>query len=169
MPCEKCDSLRSFELSGQYKLIIASPRGHSSTKLLNQLADNNYNIHKDDNVITLFFYAKEAFQLGQIINSCFSQVELDDSKALLIPALEANFGAEIILNHSYSLAKLVGLFVSQWLVDLIKNGSLTTFCQPIVQKDTLEPYGFECLLRGSIDNRIIPHSACISHFMRYCF
>lgn len=158
MPCEKCDSLSSFELFGQYKLLIAPPRGHSSTKLLNQLADENYTIHKDNNVISLFFSANEAFKLGQIINSCFSQMELEDSKALLIPALEGDSRVESILNNSYSLAKLVGLFLSQWLVDLIKNGSLTTFCQPIVQKDTLEPYGFECLLRGSINNTIIPPS-----------
>ncbi|KTD31678.1 signal transduction protein (EAL/GGDEF domain protein) [Legionella moravica] len=158
MPCEKCDSLSSYELSGQYKLLISAPRGHSATKLLNQLLDNKYNLHKDDNVISLFFSANEASQLGQIINTSFSQVELEDSKALLIPALEANSGVDIVLNHSYSLAKLVGLLLSQWLVDLIKKGSLTTFCQPIVQKDTLEPYGFECLLRGSINGSIIPPS-----------
>lgn len=158
MPCEKCDSLRSFELSGQYQLLISPPRGHSSTKLLHQLVDKNHSIHKDDNIISLFFSANEAFQLGEIINSCFSQVELEDSKALLIPASESNTMVENILNHSYSLAKLAGLFLSQWLVELIKNGSLTTYCQPIVQKDTLEPYAFECLLRGSINNRIIPPS-----------
>lgn len=158
MPCEKCDSVGTYQLSGQYKLFIAPPRGHSSTKLLNHLVDNNYEIDTDDNLISLKFSAKESFQLGQIIDACFSQVELEDSKALLIPALHVNSGIGIILNHSYTLRKLVGLLLSQWLVDLIENGSLTTFCQPIVHKATLEPYGFECLLRGSINNNIIPPS-----------
>ncbi|MBL7479416.1 EAL domain-containing protein [Legionella bononiensis] len=158
MPCEKCDSVRTYQLSGQYKLLIAPPRGHSSTKLLNHLADNNYDIHTDDNVISLSFSAKESYQLGKIIDTCFSQIELEDSKALLIPAVHANAGVGILLNHTYTLRKLVGLLLGQWLVDLIENGSLTTFCQPIVHKETLEPYGFECLLRGNINNSIISPS-----------
>lgn len=158
MPCEKCDSVRTYQLSGQYKLLIASPRGHSSNKLLNHLVDKHYDAVADDNIISLSFSAKDAFQLGQVIDSCFSQVELEDSKALLLPATQTNASVGILLNHSYALKKLVGLLLSQWLVELIENGSLTTFCQPIVHKDTLEPYGFECLLRGNINNSIIPPS-----------
>ncbi len=157
MPCPKCDSAASYQLTGGYQLLISPPRGHCYSKLVNYLAQCHYDFNiKAGDIIELFFSSDEALRLGQTLERCYSQAELEDSKAVLLPMDMAERNIERVLNHTHSLKKVVGLCLSQWLVELIKNKELTTFCQPILHRDTLKPYGFECLLRGRQDTRIIP-------------
>ncbi|HAU0771281.1 TPA: EAL domain-containing protein [Legionella pneumophila] len=159
MPCEKCDSVTTYHLSGTYQLLILPPRGHCYSKLLKHLTENNFDINKrDSGIIELLFTAERAQDIGHALERCYSQAELEDSKAVLLPIDIADRNVERVLNHTHSLKKIVGLCLSQWLVGLIENQGLSTFCQPILHNTTLKPYGFECLLRGKQDNNILPSS-----------
>ncbi|PWY55881.1 EAL domain-containing protein [Legionella qingyii] len=157
MPCQKCDLAASYQLSGTYHLLISAPRGHSYSKLLNYLTQNNYDVKiKKSAVLELIFSAEEAQGIGHVLERCFSQAELEDSKAVLLPIDIEDRSIENVLNYTHSLKEIVGLCLSQWLVGLIENQGLSTFCQSIVDSNTLQPYGFECLLRGTQGNTIIP-------------
>ncbi|MDX1836126.1 EAL domain-containing protein [Legionella taurinensis] len=149
MPCQKCDSTATYQLSGNYQLLVSPPRGHCYSKLINHLTQCHYKFStREGGIIELFFSSEEAKDLGHALECCFSQAELEDSKAVLMPMDAPDRCIERVLNHTHSLKKVVGLCLSQWLVELITNKGLTTFCQPILHSDTLKPYGFECLLRG---------------------
>nr|WP_276558999.1 EAL domain-containing protein [Fluoribacter dumoffii] len=140
-------------------MLISAPRTHSYSKLLNYLAEDNYDVKiKDGAIIELIFSAEEAQGIGHVLERCFSQVELEDSKAVLLPINITDKRIEKVLHYTHSLKEIVGLCLSQWLVGLIENHGLSTFCQSIVHNNTLEPYGFECLLRGKLGNSIIPAS-----------
>ncbi|CAM2786661.1 EAL domain-containing protein [Legionella worsleiensis] len=159
MPCQKCDSTAAYRLSGVYQLLVSPPRGHSYSKLARYLTEKNYDVRlHDGSVIELIFAAEQAQNIGQDLERCFSQAELEDSKAALLPLDIVDKSIEKILGHTQSLKKTVGLCLSQWLISLIEGHKLLTFCQPIVHKDTLKPYGFECLLRGKSGDTIFPPS-----------
>ncbi len=133
MPCEKCDSAATYHLSGTYQLLILPPRGHCYSKLLKYLTENNFDINKrDSGIIELLFTAERAQDIGHALERCYSQAELEDSKAVLLPIDIADRNVERVLNHTHSLKKIVGLCLSQWLVGLIENQgsqpSASLFC-----------------------------------------
>lgn len=133
MPCEKCDSVTTYHLSGTYQLLILPPRGHCYSKLLKHLTENNFDINKKDSgIIELLFTAERAQDIGHALERCYSQAELEDSKAVLLPIDIADRNVERVLNHTHSLKKLWACVCLNGWLDLLKitgyQPSASLFC-----------------------------------------
>ncbi|HIC7357857.1 TPA: EAL domain-containing protein [Legionella pneumophila] len=159
MTCSRCDSLLRYKLKGQYSVLIYTPLAHSLSKLKHHLREHHVPFELKKNLAVLInFDHSNAEQLGRILQNCFSQVELEDAQATLIPANSEGHDITDYLANTYSLKKIVGMCLSQWLVSIIDNKYLTTFCQPIVDSKTLIPYGYECLLRAQYEGHLVSPS-----------
>ncbi|HAT9537510.1 TPA: histidine kinase [Legionella pneumophila subsp. pneumophila] len=108
MPCRKCDSATTYHLSGTYQLLTLPPRGHCYSKLLKHLTESNFDMNKrDSGIIELLFTAERAQDIGHALERCYSQAELEDSKAVLLPIDIADRNVERVLNHTHSLKKIM--------------------------------------------------------------
>lgn len=156
MPCQKCDSTKLYQLDGTYHLLISPPPGHCYNKLYNCLVQNNHQVHqKEPRILQLIFLSDQAENIALSLQQCLTPIELEDCKAALLPETCLNRNIDQVLSYTHSLQKIVGLCLSQWLIELIKQNQLTTFCQPIIASKGLTTFGYECLLRGRIGDKII--------------
>ena len=155
MPCQKCDSVQSYKLSGNYNLNILPPRGHCFTKLVKSLESKNikYQIDKDQ-IISIDSNEHEISGLSRVFEAALNEVELEDTKAVLLP-LNRDKTFFNALSNTSSLKTVIGMCSSQWLTEIIENKKLTTHCQPILDSQELKPMGFECLLRGETGTDVV--------------
>lgn len=156
MTCSKCDNLSTYQLHGSYVLYMASPQMHTTAKLTRQLKQHEFKFQKHaEDTLELQFQAHHAPFLGQVLKACLSNIELVDCRAILMPNAMNQMSIHSTLRYTYSLKQVVGLCLSQWLVDILSKRQLTTFCQPILYKESLKSFGFECLLRAKTEDKFI--------------
>ncbi len=154
MPCERCESIHSYKLEGDYELYIFPPKGHCYSKLTRALKKAGISFREKNHIISLTFTKESATFIGEVFAQTYTSVELDDTKAVLLMAHEKKDFANVLPN-TYSLKKVVGMCAAQWLTAVLEDNDLTTYCQPIVGSDNFKPFGFECLLRGFYQQKVI--------------
>ncbi|QIN79868.1 EAL domain-containing protein [Rubrobacter marinus] len=154
--CTKCETLPE-KLAGPGRLYLWLPLDHTLSKTYRHLRAGGWTVETardysmvvrlDDGRLTELLSALSAVLTGQ---------ESEDTRALFKPG-----GDELTVSdipRAQSLTQISSLGGSGWLLDMLSEGRLTSYFQPIVRvEDPSEVFAQECLLRGvSPEGDLVP-------------
>ncbi len=144
--CGRCEVVPEIPDGG--RLSLAAPLGHTQARLKAFLRARGLAV--DDSVagvMTVDLPSGLLRTLAVELVGGFSRPELDDTRCLLLRPGTPSAPSD--LARTQSLAGLVARSQGGWLIEMMQQGRLTTFFQPIVlTADPAEVHGHECLLRG---------------------
>lgn len=146
-PCNRCENLPSpaFEAG---RLYVAPPLSHTRSTLRRLLKRHGAAFEEvSEEVLSVELTPGVLKRLSSALAESLSTTELADSRALMIPE-----GTEFSVNElarMQSLEELVARVRGEWLVEILREGRLTTHFHPIVEASNPENiFAYECLLRG---------------------
>ncbi|MGB3683311.1 MAG: EAL domain-containing protein [Rubrobacteraceae bacterium] len=159
-PCSRCETLPSPASEGGL-LYVAPPLTHTQASLRRMLKRDGIPFEEVvDGILTVELESGVLHHLGDKIGGSLSETELDDSRALVV---EGGIDPSIKdLSRMQSLGRLLAAVRGEWLVEMMREGRLTTHFQPIVEAGNPdgEVFAYECLLRGlDVDGELVAPGA----------
>lgn len=146
-PCSRCEGLPSLPPETG-KLFVAPPLAHTRSSLNRVLQRCEISSEAvSGGVLAVALAPGVLTRLCDEIPAALSATEMADSRTLVVsegvnPSIEE-------LMQMQPLSQLVATVRGKWLVDILRNGRLTTHFQPIVSAaDPESVFAYECLLRG---------------------
>ena len=146
-PCNRCEVLPSPALE-RGLLYVAPPLTHTRASLRSLLKREGILFEEvADGILAVGLYPGVLYRLSTEISGFLSDTELDDSRALVI---EEGITPSIKdLARMQPLGRLMAAVEGEWLVEMMREGRLTTHFQPIVEaRNPEDVFAYECLLRG---------------------
>lgn len=144
--CRGCEALPAIPESG--RLYVGLPRAHTRAVFCAGLdeAGIRHDVH-DDTLISLDVAPHVLRQLAAEARRQLSCMELAEARCLLLPQGAEPAPADLM--RTTSLTQLVGRVEGRWLVELLDEGRLVTYFQPIVDSREAERvFAYECLVQG---------------------
>ena len=147
-PCSRCETLPSPVLESGL-LYVAPPLSHTQASLRRLLKRGGI-LYKEvsHGILAVELGAGVLQHLGEEIGGSLSETELDDSRALMVgEGVEPSIKD---LARMQPLGRLLAAVRGEWLVEMMREGRLTTHFQPIVAAGNPDGgvFAYECLLRG---------------------
>ncbi len=155
-PCGQCEVLPP-PLPEHVTLFLAPPLSHTAGTVRRVLRDTGATVDTGDDELLRVDIAPG--ELGPVLDALLARLtaaEQTDTRTLLVAAGETPAIHDIV--QARSLRALAATARADWLVDLLRDGRLTTHLQPIVRSAApAEVFGYECLMRGQAPNgELIP-------------
>ena len=147
-PCSRCETLPS-SISESGLLYVAPPLSHTQTNLSRLLKRDGISFEKvSDGILAVELEAGVLRHLSTEIGGSLGETELDDSRALVVE--EGVTPSIKDLARMQPLGRLMAAVKGEWLVEMMREGRLTTHFQPIVEARNPDGaiFAYECLLRG---------------------
>jgi len=141
MSCDKCTTTPILP-AGECDFYVSATHDY----ILEKFADNITGAGGD--MINDYFMIRTDFEQFFESNSFdwLNQTEKENIHILILKS-----GTQPSFSHfakTKTLDAWIILFKSQELISILKDGNITTFYQPILDTQSLEIYGYECLSRG---------------------
>ncbi|MCF6777520.1 EAL domain-containing protein [Thiotrichales bacterium 19X7-9] len=153
MPCKACEIIPDKVIVSDY-VFIKFPIAHTYKKIKDKLSSEAISFNASHNLgLTVSLKGLELDALADIISNTLTPVEKDGAIACFteLPGLPS----EIDLLNSTPLNGAVSRLSANWLIDILKEGRILMYYQPIVNKDKVI-IGHEALLRAkSQSNELI--------------
>ncbi|NBD08656.1 MULTISPECIES: EAL domain-containing protein [Corallococcus] len=146
--CGRCQTLPGTP-DEPGRLFLWPPLGHSLGKLVAHLRESggSYQLRADAQCVVVGMGQGGLRQLSAHLPNVLTAEEVRGTRALFVPGDSEPGMADF--PRVDSLQRLTTLQQSGWLVDMLAEGRLTTFFQPIVHaQDTSHIFAHEGLLRG---------------------
>lgn len=147
MVCSRCEKLpEKMRESGE--LYLWPPLGHTLTKLRRRLRSEGWESRvNDDYSVVVSTKDDNVKSLLPLISESLSTREIEDTRSLFKTGGDGLTVTDIPLCRS--LSRLYSIENSEWLLDMLAEGRLTSHFQPIVHAENPgEVFGQESLLRG---------------------
>ncbi len=152
MSCKVCANVLTFP-KGVKKVAFFAAHEYMLSKIKN-IFSNSYNI-QDNEEYLLFEADFEKFIFEVSKSEYFNEIEKQNINIILV-----DLGKEISFrdfNNAHSLDYYINLYYGSDLFWILQNESILTFFQPIVETESLEIFGYECLSRGlKSDGTLMP-------------
>ena len=145
--CSRCETIPE-KLAGPGRLYLWLPLDHTLAKTYRHLRAEGWAVESArDYSVVIRLDDGRLTDLLSSLSAVLSGQETDDSRALFKPG-----GDELTVSdipRVQPLKQLSTLGGSSWLLDMLSEGRLTSFFQPIVRVDEPQDiFAQECLLRG---------------------
>ena len=147
-PCARCEQLPA-KLPDGGQLYLWFPLGHTLGKALNGLrqAGVAYERLDDRQSILVSLAAGQLPPLLTQLEALLSDEELRDTQSLF--TTEPDLPRLTAFSRVVPLKRFIGMAQSDWLLDLLQAGRVTSHFQPIVHAtEPTRPFAHEALLRG---------------------
>lgn len=154
--CSRCEELPE-KIVGPGKLYLWPPLGHTLAKMYRHLRGEGWDCEiSEDRSVVVRLDDERLSDLFAVLPEALTSREMDDTRALFKPGADGLSVSDI--PRSRSLKQLRTLGQSDWLLDMLSEGRLTSHFQPIVRvEEPGEIYAHECLLRGiDSDGGLVP-------------
>ncbi len=145
--CSRCETLPE-KLAGPGRLYLWLPLDHTMTKAYHHLRAEGWTVEsaRDYSVVVRLDDGRLT-DLVSSLSAVLSGQEAEDTRALFKPGGDGLTVSDI--PRAQPLNRLSSLGNSDWLLDMLSEGRLTSFFQPIVSVGAPhEIFAQECLLRG---------------------
>jgi hypothetical protein len=145
--CSRCETLPK-RLVGPGRLHLWPPLGHTIGETYRHLRASGWVCETpEDRSVVVRLHEDRLSDLFAILSEALTNREMEYSRALFKPGAEGLSVSDI--PRARSLKQLAALGGSGWLIDMLSEGRLTSYFQPIVKLDAPEEvYAQECLLRN---------------------
>ncbi len=146
-PCARCETLPAPVSEGGL-LYVAPPLAHTQASLRRALMRGGISFEEvSDGILAVELDPETLPRLSVEVGGSLSETELDDSRALVV---EEGVDPSIReLARMQSLGMVLAAVRGEWLVEMMREGRLTSHFQPIVEAGNPDSvFAYECLLRG---------------------
>ncbi len=143
--CMKCEIISRI-CSQKQDIYLSTKEPFLLTKICEMLYSTGFLFSNLIDVILV-----KDFNFSDLINTLHKQDNLTDAERDSIMILPLCPGETLLPQHLFSAKTLNSWFEllnSKDILYIIKNRSITTYCQPIVTAKQLNVYAYECLSRG---------------------
>ncbi|OCR01291.1 diguanylate phosphodiesterase [Oscillatoriales cyanobacterium USR001] len=146
--CTRCETLPN-KIEGSGGLYLWFPVGHTLNKVLSALpqAEIEYQLLEDAKCLYIFLETNALEDLVSLLSAKLTVKELKDTQILWMSGLAKPEFSDFA--RITSLQNFNSLKQSEWLLNLLAEGRITSHFQPIVYtSDTSKVFAQEALLRG---------------------
>jgi len=145
--CGRCEVLPP-PLPERATLFLAPPLAHTAGTVRRVLRETGAEVDTgDDGLLTVDLAPGDLSMVLDALLAGLTAAEQTDTRTLLVGAGETPGLHDIV--QARSLRALAATARADWLVELLREGRLTTHLQPIVRTAAPdEVFGYECLMRG---------------------
>ncbi|NJK34095.1 MAG: EAL domain-containing protein [Oscillatoriales cyanobacterium SM2_2_1] len=154
--CNRCEVLPN-KLPMQGDLYLWFPIGHTFNKAVTRLQELSLTmtVVAADARVMISYLESNIQPMFAILGEILTDTELQDTRSLITqPNCSPSFAD---LPCVMSLRRLLALFNSQWLLDLLAEQRITSHFQPIVSVEHPERiFAYEALMRGVDGANLVP-------------
>lgn len=146
--CNRC-AILPLPIEEVGTLYIAPPHVQTGKTLMSILRAASVEFqHADQDILAVALRPGVLPEVSVGANAMLSRAEMDDTRCIILPVDRApNFRD---LMQASSLTRLAAKLDAAWLVDVMREGRLTSWFQPLVRADgSMDIFAYECLLRGT--------------------
>ncbi len=146
--CARCEALPS-KIAGMGSLYLWFPLGHSINKVVHFLDKSEHDTQRleEDQCLLITLDQTKIKDLAIALAGILTSQELQDTQVLFMPGMAKPQLRDF--PRVTTLSRFITLSQSDWLLDMMSTGRITSHFQPIVYaEDTSRVFAQEALLRG---------------------
>ena len=149
--CTRCDFLPDLPPS-RGTLYLAPPQAHTQSTLRKSLRGRGIPFEEySPLIVSVPLLEGRLDEVVSALTDCLGEAERRDTRALILEEGRQLTLADLMTTRSAST--LMAIVQERWIVEMIREGRMTTHFQPIVRfDDPGEVYAYECLLRGNLED-----------------
>ena len=151
--CQRCETLPA-KIIGPGTLHLRFPLTHSLGKTLSTLRSHGWRFTEDRGTVSVEIGEENIAAYTAALASALTTQEQQDIRALFAPRDQELQLADYL--EADSLYQFAGRARAGWLTSMLSEERLTTHFQPIISCEDGSIYGYECLMRGVEDGKLVP-------------